>query len=254
MTYNFGQIILSRPFLHYLQIMADGGSISVTQSYHALACIKLASSTIVRAHEMINEGVLLTGFWPSIYTIFLSVMCLIFLIAAHHGTSRPSKAWQRAAMGIRIIAAFKCVDDCSTRCLEVLKVCEMHTIHPNKGPKLTGLQMVITELSHTVYFDFNEIETAIISNCTRIASRRTSQIPSPTTGSHHDLHHEGPLRRNEHGPPDTRTSTWLNFDLEVSDNDQLDMENEADRMLVQAEEMSTEFDFRDMLHLSDEEQ
>ena len=127
MTYNLGHIILFRPFLHYLRTMADGGSIPVTQSYPSLACIKLASSTIVQVHEEMwrdggRAGPFLAGLWPSVHTVFLCVMCLIFLIAAHHGTSRPSKAWQRAAMGIRILAAFRCADDCATSCIEVLKV------------------------------------------------------------------------------------------------------------------------------------
>ncbi|RYP47562.1 hypothetical protein DL768_006407 [Monosporascus sp. mg162] len=234
MTYNFGHIILCRPFLHYLRVMADGGSISVMQSYHALACIKLASSTIVRAHEMLNEGLLLAGFWPSIYTIFLSVMCLIFLIAAHHGTSRPSKAWQRATVGIRIITAFKCVDDCSTHCLEVLK-------------------MVMNELSHTVYFDFVEMETSVIRNCDKdTSSGRTSQVPSPITPSHPD-YQEDHLRTHEHHPPNMRNNAWPKFGLNIPENNYVEMVSEADRMLVQAEEMSTEFDFSDMLHLSDTE-
>ncbi|RYP75589.1 hypothetical protein DL771_002289 [Monosporascus sp. 5C6A] len=210
MTYNFGHIILCRPFLHYLRVMADGGSISVTQSYHALACIKLASSTIVRAHEMLNEGLLLAGLWPSIYTIFLSVMCLIFLIAAHHGTSRPSKAWQRAAM-------------------------------------------VTKELSHTVYFDFVEMETSVIRNCDKhTSSGRTSQIQSPIMPSHPE-YHEDRLPKDGHHPPNTRSNAWPNFGLNIPEITYVEMISEADRMLVQAEEMSTEFDFPDMLHLSDTE-
>ncbi|KAI1371804.1 hypothetical protein F4677DRAFT_449982 [Hypoxylon crocopeplum] len=215
MTYNFGHIILFRPLLHYLRIMADGGSISVMQSYHALACIKIASSTIVRSHEMVKEGLLLTGLWTSIYTIFLSVMCLIFLIAAHRGTVRPSQAWQRAAVGIRLIAAFN-------------------------------------ELSHTVYFDFDEIEASVIRTCSRGTSETTSQVESPATATHRD-HHEDTSRNHERPTSVTRTPTWLNFDSQNFSNNLAGTENKADRMLVQAEGLSTEFDFRDMLHLSDDE-
>ncbi|KAI0386518.1 hypothetical protein F5Y04DRAFT_124020 [Hypomontagnella monticulosa] len=232
MTYNFGHIILFRPLLHYLRIMADGGSISVTESYHALACIRIASATIVRSHEMMSQGLFLTGIWPSVYTIFLSVMCLIFLIAAHRGTSRPSRAWQRAAVGIRIIAAFKCVEDCSTGCLEVLK-------------------MVTKELSHTVYFDFDEIEASVIGNCDRSTGGTTSRVHSPATAGQHGYHEDNPTIDGL-SALDTRTSAWLNSDFNIPDH-HIDSENQADRMLVQAEELPAEFDFRDMLHLSDEE-
>ncbi|KAI5863746.1 hypothetical protein GGS23DRAFT_604757 [Durotheca rogersii] len=229
MTYNFGQIILCRPFLHYLRVMADGGSISITQSYHALACIKLASSTIVRAQEMMDEGPVLAGFWPSIYTVFLSVMCLVFLIAAHRGTSTPSRAWQRAAAGIRVIAALKCVDDCSKQCLEVLKV-------------------VTDELSHTVYFDFDELEASVIRNCGKRTSREASYALSPlATEPMGDP--SSPLSKYGNRPPDASSlavEDFVNIYTVVESN-------EADRMLDQAEELSTEFDFGGMsLELSGE--
>lgn len=134
MSYQFAQIVLFRPLLHYLRIMADGGKISLAQSQYALSCIKLASTTILRSEVMIKQGgVVHPGSWMTVYTIFLSVMCLIFLIAAHNGTSQPSEAWQRAAAGIRLIATCKCVDSCSSAGLRVLKVstcfsiCGSHT-------------------------------------------------------------------------------------------------------------------------------
>jgi hypothetical protein len=126
MSYKFAQIILFRPLLHYLRIMADGGTISLVQSQYALVCIKLASTTILRSEAMIKRGVVHPGSWAAVYTIFLSVMCLIFLIAAHKGTSQPSEAWQRAAVGIRLIATCKCVDNCSAVGLRVLKVCRLN--------------------------------------------------------------------------------------------------------------------------------
>jgi hypothetical protein len=133
MSYTFAQIVLFRPLLHYLQIVADGGTISLMQSQHALACIKLASTSILRSEVMIKKGLLHPGSWAAVYTVFSSVMCLIYLIAAHNGTSQPSQAWQRAALGIRLIAACKCIDNCAAAGLQVLKVRRM-----NYSPR-TGL-------------------------------------------------------------------------------------------------------------------
>ena len=78
--------------------------------------------------------------------------------------------------------------------------------------------MVMKELSHTVYFDFDEIEGSVVSNCVRSA-----------------------------------VSTPAGAGAAGGDARAAEVEDGADRMLVQAEELSTEFDFRDMLHLSDEE-
>lgn len=127
MSYKFAQIVLFRPLLHYLIVMADGGTISLMQSQHALACIKLASTCIVHSETLLKRGVLYPGSWIAVYTVFLSVMCLIYLIAAHNGTSQPSQAWQRAALGIRIIAACNCVNNCAAAGLQVLKVRKLTT-------------------------------------------------------------------------------------------------------------------------------
>ena len=122
MTYYFGQIVLYQPFLHYLKRIADGEVFSRSQSQHALACIKISSITITRSEEMMKRGFLCSASWMSVYSIFLSVACLVFLIAAHNGTSKPSEAWKKAHSGIRLLASFRCRDDGATACLGILKV------------------------------------------------------------------------------------------------------------------------------------
>lgn len=123
MTLGLCQIILFRPHLHYIRDMYSGKTVSVAESYYALACIKVASSVILQVEKLrdqspspINES------WLTIYTVFSSVMCLVFLVAAHPATTLPSVAWQRACRGIRIIAANKCADNMAAVCLDVLKV------------------------------------------------------------------------------------------------------------------------------------
>lgn len=139
---------------------------SKTQSYHALACLKIATSTISHVdrptdHSQLNS---LADSWLGIYTIFSAVMCLVFLIAAHPGTARPSVAWQRAYKGIRILAASSCGDNMAAACLEVVKI-------------------VTTELSHTVYFDYRHIEANVRRVCDGVASKPSSGGPSPSVSA-----------------------------------------------------------------------
>lgn len=128
MAYNFGQIVLYWPFLHNLRKIADGEALSRSQSHHALACIKISSVTIGRSEEMMKRGWLCSASWMSIYSIFLSVVCLSFLIAAHNGTSKPEEAWRKARSGIRLLCAARCVDNGAAACLEILKVSETSTV------------------------------------------------------------------------------------------------------------------------------
>src|SRR5687767_12090878 len=105
--YNFCQMIVFRSHLHHLRSVAVGGPMSKVQSYHALACLKIATATIAHADRPTDSTHLtdIADSWLGIYTVFSAVMCLVFLIAAHPGTTRPSVAWQRAHRGIRILAA-----------------------------------------------------------------------------------------------------------------------------------------------------
>lgn len=128
MAYNFGQIVLYQPFLRNLRKIADGEALSRIQSHHALACIKISSVTIGRSEEMMKRGWLCSASWMSIYSIFLSVVCLSFLIASHNGTSNPEEAWRKARSGIRLLCAARCVDNGAAACLEILKVSQPFTI------------------------------------------------------------------------------------------------------------------------------
>lgn len=122
MTYNFGRIVIYQPFLHYLRSVADGAALSKNQLQYALICIKIASTTITRSEAMMKKRLMCSASWISIYTIFLSVICLIFLIAAHTGTATPGEAWKKAETGIKLLAHCRCREGCATACLDVLKV------------------------------------------------------------------------------------------------------------------------------------
>ncbi|RMZ77638.1 hypothetical protein DV738_g4292, partial [Chaetothyriales sp. CBS 135597] len=145
-TYLHVQITLYMPFLHYLRVMAAGAAISLNQSQHALACLKVASTTILKTEAAMNSGAFCPTSWRSVYSVFLAVICLVFLIAAHNGTSQPSEAWKRALAGIRILAACRCCDNGADACLAILK-------------------MVVRRLKHTVDFDIEQVEASTPRLC-----------------------------------------------------------------------------------------
>ena len=128
----------------------------------------------------------------------------------------------------------------------------------------------MAELSHTVYFDIDEIETSVVSNC--IASTTTSTFGTPsaswgggamslsTTEAGYDARNVASLSHVLSGSAAASESA-ADHNLTVGDAEsrggtggEITAEDGADRMLVQAEELSTEFDFHDLLHLSDNEE
>lgn len=159
MACNFAQLILYRPFLPYLRIMAEGKAIPLSQSRHALACIKLASTTIVRleSNALAMPDVPLS--WSTTYTLFLAIMCLVFLISAHNGTSHPSEAWHRCETGIRLLTKNACVDNCAATCLKLLRE-------------------VVRQLNHTVDFNFDHIQDTSSRICASASSENDFTIPN----------------------------------------------------------------------------
>lgn len=155
---NFTQLILYRPFLPYLRNMAEGRSIPISQSRHALACIKLASTTISRleASALAMPDVPLS--WSTTYTLFLAIMCLVFLISAHNGTAHPSEAWHRCETGIRLLTQNSCIDNCAATCLKMLKE-------------------VVRQLNHTVDFDFDHIQVTSDTICATPSSNEELTLP-----------------------------------------------------------------------------
>ncbi|KAJ9602912.1 Gypsy retrotransposon integrase-like protein 1 [Cladophialophora chaetospira] len=174
MSFYLGQFVLYQPFLHYLIQMANGMPIPRIQSQHALACIKIASTTITRSEIMHQRGLLAPASWSVIYTLYQAVMCLLFLIATHNGTSRPSEAWKKGELGIRLLATMRCFDNGAVRCLWIIKVglSERALL----APTLTNfLKMVIKQLSHTVQFDVDHIVSTTDCLC---PCSRTNLLPT----------------------------------------------------------------------------
>ncbi|ETN40756.1 uncharacterized protein HMPREF1541_05036 [Cyphellophora europaea CBS 101466] len=212
---NFSQLILYRPFLHYLRHMADNKApIPRSQSRHALACVKLASNTILRTQLVLGTDTPVPLSWDTIYTLFLAVMCLVFLISAHNGTSLPSEAWKRASIGIGILYANACVDNGASMCLRVLRT-------------------VVQQLNHTVDFDFEEIEQRTRKVC---AGERTADMLRKVATERPP---PGPAKVSKPFSTSTSTSTGRFAD--------------ADGMLAHAEDLPLGFGFTEVLNMDSEE-
>ncbi|OAP62996.1 hypothetical protein AYL99_02223 [Fonsecaea erecta] len=224
MAFYFGQFVLYQPFLHYLIQMADGAPITRTQSQHALACIKIAATTITRAEVMLQRGLLAPASWSVIYTLFLAVMCLLFLIATHNGTSRPSEAWKKGELGIRLLATMRCYDNGAVRCLWIIK-------------------MVIKQLSHTVQFDVDRIvaSTECLCPCSRSSLLPTESLDRRPSLDRSDINAGASGYATPETPHDARSypSVWSRPGMDQLLATNLDSpRHDADFILAEAQAIS----------------
>ena|SRR5271154_2217632 len=122
MVHNFGHIILYRPFLHYLAKPKTAQQSDQRQLRCALACVKIARRTLTKSEAMQQHSFLSPASWFSVYTIFLSIVTLVFYLAAQGDQKESSDIQKAAEAGVRILAGSECQDIGSKRCLDVLRV------------------------------------------------------------------------------------------------------------------------------------
>ncbi|KAG8631967.1 hypothetical protein KVT40_001107 [Elsinoe batatas] len=163
MTTHSCQLMLYMPFMHHAISMANKTTISRTRSGRVLTCIKTASKAISFAETYQKQSLLEPSSWFQTYTIFLSVLTLVFLIASHKGTTRPGEAWKKAEQGIRLLAAMRCHDNGANKSLRVLRA-------------------LVDQLSHTVEFDIDMIEQTTPLLCGGTQGRASSQLSPGGSG------------------------------------------------------------------------
>lgn len=121
-SYYFSQIVLYRAFLHYLAEPEADESRHQRRLYYAETCVKMATKVVEVSVVHQKAGLLCPASWSSIYTVFLSTICLIFGYATRkHGTDLP-QAKHDIEDAIRLLACTACTTDTgSVRCLEMLR-------------------------------------------------------------------------------------------------------------------------------------
>lgn len=89
---------------------------------YAQTCVRMATKVIEVSIEHQRRGLLCPASWPSVYTVFVSVVCLIFAYATGRQTETAQTAKQDIKNGIRLLACTACTTDTgSVRCLEILR-------------------------------------------------------------------------------------------------------------------------------------
>ncbi|OQV00477.1 Fungal specific transcription factor domain-containing protein [Cladophialophora immunda] len=162
MVHNFGYILLYRPFLHYLAKAKSENPPNVQLLRCAACCVKISRFTISRSNEMLQKGFLAPAAWQSVYTVFLSLVTLIFFLATQHGNKDYAIIQKETETGVRILARTSCQDIGSRRCLDVLRV-------------------LTKRLSHIINLDIDEISAGVQIYCQD--SNGDAAVPKPGTYS-----------------------------------------------------------------------
>lgn len=82
----------------------------------------MATKVIEVSTDHQRRGLLCPASWPSVYTVFISIICLIYALVAHDPEAESRTVHRDVEDGIRLLACTACSTDTgSVRCLEVIR-------------------------------------------------------------------------------------------------------------------------------------
>lgn len=158
--YYFAQIVLYRPFLHYLARPQNDQSVGERERTYAATCVTMAGKVVEISMEHQRKGLLCPASWPSVYTVFIAVVCLVFAYATRKENSNDDQTREDIKDGIRLLASTACTTDTgSVRCLEILR-------------------RLLKRVSYAVDIELDDIYKATKPCCTIAFSARVPGDPS----------------------------------------------------------------------------
>lgn len=175
--YYFSQIVLYRAFLHYLAEPKANDLRHRQKLHYAETCVKMAAKVVEVSIVHQRAGLLCPASWGSIYTVFLSTICLIFAYATRKDGANLPEVKKDIEDAIRLLACTACTTDTgSVRCLEILRRLLKRVKH-NVDIDLDGI-CADTKPCCTVKFDVREGETSLAVDWSQSQGRNGSESTS----------------------------------------------------------------------------
>jgi hypothetical protein len=123
MAYAHVQMMLYRPFLHYVSSGYSTGKSLNDRSYAcAAACVSVSRNIIHITTEMKRRGVLLGAYWFTMYTTFFAILSLVFFVLENPDKPGSQEILAEATAGKNALRDFAKTSMGADRCNTVLTV------------------------------------------------------------------------------------------------------------------------------------
>lgn len=122
MTYAFNQILLYRPFLHFVE--ADKRKKQIDQRAYACAAsyIHVCRNLIHLSEARQKEGMLVGSLWFVSYSTFFAILSLVYFAAENTDNPTTQDLMKDALKGREILASVASVSMSADRCTTTLDV------------------------------------------------------------------------------------------------------------------------------------
>ena len=122
MSYAHVQMMLYRPFLHYVSQSYHLGNVDKRSYACAAACVSVSRNVIHITVEMKRRGLLVGAYWFTMYTTFFAILSLIYFVLENPDSKTRDAILRDANEGKEVLASLAQRSMAADRCTQTLAV------------------------------------------------------------------------------------------------------------------------------------
>lgn len=122
MAFGHAQLLLYRPFLHYVAQNNNDKPVDQRAFACASACVSVSRNIIHISTEMRKKGVLAGAYWFSMYTTFFAIVSILYFVLENSTSPTSFELLRDAVEGKEVLAYFSTRSMAADRCSMALKV------------------------------------------------------------------------------------------------------------------------------------
>lgn len=123
MAFGHAQLLLYRPFLHYVSQINKENTLDQRAYACASACVSVSRNIIHISTEMRKKGILAGAHWFSMYTTFFAIVAILYFVCENPTNPTSFELLRDAVEGKEVLAYFSKRNIAADRCSIALKVC-----------------------------------------------------------------------------------------------------------------------------------
>jgi hypothetical protein len=122
MAFGHAQLLLYRPFLHYVSQSHNVNTVDQRAFACASACVNVSRNIIHISTEMRKRGLLAGAYWFSMYTTFFAIVSILYFVLENPTSPTSFELLRDAVEGKEVLAYFAKRSLAADRCSTALKV------------------------------------------------------------------------------------------------------------------------------------
>ena len=122
MSYAYVQMMIYRPFLHYVAQASQTARTDKRSFACAAACVSVARNIVHITSEMKRRGLLMGSYWFVMYTTYFAILSLLYFVLENPESTTSKEILKDAVEGRETLASLATRSMAADRCSSSLAV------------------------------------------------------------------------------------------------------------------------------------